>query len=142
MSSLNYIPLRATSQYSLLEGAMQIENIVKKAINHKIPAVGLTDRNNLFGALEFSEKLIEKGIQPIIGCNLSFYNQKLDGSIVCLAKNEKGYKNLMKLSSELFLRNDDEKLSLNRLSELNEGLILLSGGYKSLINSYLKLGLK
>ena len=61
MSSLNYIPLRATSQYSLLEGAMQIENIVKKAINHKIPAVGLTDRNNLFGALEFSEKLIEKG---------------------------------------------------------------------------------
>ena len=142
MSSLNYIPLRATSQYSLLEGAMQIENIVKKAINHKIPAVGLTDRNNLFGALEFSEKLIEKGIQPIIGCNLSFYNQKIDGSIVCLAKNEKGYKNLIKLSSELFLTNDNEKLSLNRLSELNEGLILLSGGYQSLINSYLKLGLK
>ena len=142
MNSLNYIPLRATSQYSLLEGAMQIENIVKKAINHKIPAVGLTDRNNLFGALEFSEKLIENGIQPIIGCNLSFYNQKFDGSIVCLAKNEKGYKNLIKLSSELFLTNDDEKLSLNRLSELNEGLILLSGGYQSLINSYLKLGLK
>ena len=42
MGSLNYIPLRATSQYSLLEGAMQIENIVEKAINHNIPAVGLT----------------------------------------------------------------------------------------------------
>ena len=76
MNSLSYIPLRATSQYSLLEGAMQIESIVEKAINHNIPAVGLTDRNNLFGALEFSEKLIDKGIQPIVGCNLSFYDQK------------------------------------------------------------------
>ena len=142
MNSLSYIPLRATSQYSLLEGAMQIESIVEKAINHNIPAVGLTDRNNLFGALEFSEKLIDKGIQPIVGCNLSFYDQKNDGSIVCLAKNEQGYKNLIKLSSELFLSNDDEKLSLNRLSELNEGLILLSGGYGGLIYNYLKSGLK
>ena len=142
MGSINYIPLRATSQYSLLEGAMQIESIVNKAINHKIPAIGLTDRNNLFGALEFSEKLIEKGIQPIIGCNLSFYNQKMDGSIVCLAKNEEGYKNLIRLSSELFLSNDDEKLKLSKLSDFNEGLILLSGGYGGLINNYLKFGLK
>ena len=142
MGSINYIPLRTTSQYSLLEGAMQIESIVNKAINHKIPAIGLTDRNNLFGALEFSEKLIEKGIQPIIGCNLSFYNQKIDGSIVCLAKNEEGYKNLIRLSSELFLSNDDEKLKLSKLSDFNEGLILLSGGYGGLINNYLKFGLK
>ena len=62
--------------------------------------------------------------------------------MVCLAKNEQGYKNLIKLSSELFLTNDDEKLSLNRLSELNEGLILLTGGYGGLINNYLKSGLK
>ena len=142
MGSINYIPLRTTSQYSLLEGAMQIDSIVNKAINHKIPAIGLTDRNNLFGALEFSEKLIEKGIQPIIGCNLSFYNQKMDGSIVCLAKNEEGYKNLIRLSSELFLSNDDEKLKLSKLSDFNEGLILLSGGYGGLINNYLKFGLK
>ena len=142
MGSINYIPLRTTSQYSLLEGAMQIESIVNKAINHKIPAIGLTDRNNLFGALEFSEKLIEKGIQPIIGCNLSFYNQKMDGSIVCFAKNEEGYKNLIRLSSELFLSNGDEKLKLSKLSDFNEGLILLSGGYGGLINNYLKFGLK
>ena len=44
MGSINYIPLRTTSQYSLLEGAMQIESIVNKAINHKIPAIGLTDK--------------------------------------------------------------------------------------------------
>ena len=62
--------------------------------------------------------------------------------MVCLAKNEQGYKNLIKLSSELFLTNNDEKLSLNRLSELNEGLILLTGGYGGLINNYLKSGLK
>ena len=66
MRNFEYIPLRATSQYSLLEGAMKIENIANKAVNYNIPAVGLTNRNNLFGALEFSEKMIESGIQPIM----------------------------------------------------------------------------
>ena len=109
MRNFEYIPLRATSQYSLLEGAMKIENIANKAISHDIPAVGLTDRNNLFGALEFSEKMIEKGIQPIIGCNLSFSYKNIDGSLVLLAKNEEGYKNLIRLSSELYLSNNNEK---------------------------------
>ena len=121
---------------------MKIENIANKAVNYNIPAVGLTDRNNLFGALEFSEKMIESGIQPIIGCNLSFSYKNIDGSLVLLAKNEEGYKNLIRLSSELYLSNDNEKLSLNRLSEFNEGLILLSGGYGGLINNYLKHGRK
>ena len=108
MKNENYIPLRTTSQYSLLEGAMKIEKIVNKALNYKIPAIGLTDRNNLFGALEFSEKLIDKGIQPIVGCNLTVFDGKLEGSVVCLAKNNEGYKNLIKLSSELFLTNENE----------------------------------
>ena len=116
MNSLSYIPLRATSQYSLLEGAMKIESIVEKAINYNIPAVGLTDRNNLFGALEFSEKLIDKGIQPIVGCNLSFYDQKNYGSMVCLAKNEQGYKNLIKLSSCLLYTSPSPRdLSTSRM---------------------------
>ena len=142
MRNFEYIPLRATSQYSLLEGAMKIENIANKAVNYNIPAVGLTDRNNLFGALEFSEKMIESGIQPIIGCNLSFSYKNIDGSLVLLAKNEEGYKNLIRLSSELYLSNNNEKLSLNYLSKFNEGLILLSGGYGGLVNNFLKHGRK
>ena len=77
MNSLSYIPLRATSQYSLLEGAMQIESIVEKAINHNIPAVGLTDRNNLFGALEFSEKLLIKEFNQLLDVIYHFIIKKL-----------------------------------------------------------------
>ena len=142
MKNENYIPLRTTSQYSLLEGAMKIEKIVNKALNHKIPAIGLTDRNNLFGALEFSEKLIDKGIQPIVGCNLTVFDGKLEGSVVCLAKNNEGYKNLIKLSSELFLANENERIGLDRLFQLNEGLLVLTGGYGGIVNNYLKVGLK
>ena len=142
MANSNFIPLRTTSQYSLLEGALKIEKIVEKAISNKMPAVGLTDRNNLFGALEFSEKLISNGIQPIIGCNLTVEDKNLQGSIVCFAKNETGYKNLIKLSSELFLSNNGEKINLNRLLELNEGILCLSGGYGGLINNCLKISSK
>ena len=138
MTNSNFIPLRTTTQYSLLEGAMKIEKIVEKAITNKMPAVGLTDRNNLFGALEFSEKLINNGIQPIIGCNLTVEDKNLKGSLVCFAKNEVGYKNLIKLSTELFLSNNGEKINLNRLLELNEGILCLSGGYGGLINNCLK----
>ena len=142
MKNENYIPLRTTSQYSLLEGAMKIEKIVSKALNHKIPAIGLTDRNNLFGALEFSEKLIDNGIQPIVGCNLTVFDGNLEGSVVCLAKNNEGYKNLIKLSSELFLTNENERIGLDRLFQLHEGLLILTGGYGGLVNNYLKSGLK
>ncbi|MEC7735365.1 MAG: DNA polymerase III subunit alpha [Pseudomonadota bacterium] len=142
MANSNFIPLRTTTQYSLLEGAMKIEKIVEKAVSNKMPAVGLTDRNNLFGALEFSEKLISNGIQPIIGCNLTVENKNLQGSLVCFAKNETGYKNLIKLSSELFLSNNGEQINLNRLLELNEGILCLSGGYGGLINNCLKISSK
>ena len=86
--------------------------------------------------------MIESGIQPIIGCNLSFSYKNIDGSLVLLAKNEEGYKNLIRLSSELYLSNNNEKLSLNYLSKFNEGLILLSGGYGGLVNNFLKHGRK
>jgi len=142
MTNSNFIPLRTTTQYSLLEGAMKIEKIVEKAVSNKMPAVGLTDRNNLFGALEFSEKLISNGIQPIIGCNLTVEDKNLQGSLVCFAKNETGYKNLIKLSSELFLANNGEQINLNRLLELNEGILCLSGGYGGLINNCLKISSK
>ena len=73
MDSLNYIPLRATSQYSLLEGAMQIESIVEKAINYNIPAVGLTDRNN-FIHYPFLDALLQnkKLSLPIYDCEGEF----------------------------------------------------------------------
>jgi DNA polymerase III subunit alpha len=66
-----FIHLRAHSAYSLLEGAMPVARLVDLAVADAQPALAITDRNNLFGALEFSEKAVEKGLQPIIGCTLA-----------------------------------------------------------------------
>ena len=62
--------LKVHSAYSLLEGAITNSRLAKLAVAQGYPAVGLTDTNNLFGALEFSDKLADAGIQPIVGCTL------------------------------------------------------------------------
>ena len=63
--------LRVHSAYSLLEGALPIKVLAELAAADRMPALGIADTGNLFGALEFAEKMAEKGIQPIIGCQLA-----------------------------------------------------------------------
>ena len=65
-----FIHLRARSAYSLLQSAVQVKDLVKLAAKHEMPALGVADANNLFGALEFSEAAAEAGIQPIVGVTL------------------------------------------------------------------------
>ena len=65
-----FVHLHVHSNYSLLEGAITTPKLAKLAVAQGFPAVGLTDTGNLFGALEFSDKLAEAGIQPIVGCTL------------------------------------------------------------------------
>ena len=69
-AKLSFVHLRTHSAYSLLEGAIKLDQIIKFAIADGAPAVGIADTNNLFGALEFSEKASKSGLQPIIGCQL------------------------------------------------------------------------
>ena len=66
-----FVHLRVHSAYSLLEGALTIQKLVSLASEDRMPALALTDTNNLFGALEFSEYAAQAKIQPIIGCTLS-----------------------------------------------------------------------
>ena len=66
-----FVHLKVHSAYSLLEGALPIGKLAKLARAHGMPALGLTDTNNLFGALEFSEKLAGAGMQPIVGVALA-----------------------------------------------------------------------
>ncbi len=68
--SPRFVHLKVHSAYSLLEGAMPIGKLAKLAAKQRFPALGLTDTNNLFGALEFSDKLAAAGVQPIVGCTL------------------------------------------------------------------------
>src|SRR3954454_5577486 len=71
MSGPGFVHLHVHSAYSLLEGALHLETILKLAAADRQPALGIADTGNLFGALEFAEKMVEKGIQPIIGCQLA-----------------------------------------------------------------------
>src|SRR6185295_4042225 len=70
LAAPKYVHLKVHSAYSLLEGAITIPRLAKLATAHGFPALGLTDTSNLFGALEFSDKVAASGIQPIVGCTL------------------------------------------------------------------------
>lgn len=66
-----FVHLRVHSAFSLLEGALPLKKIIAKAVADEQPAIGIADTNNLFAALEFSQKAADDGLQPIIGCQLS-----------------------------------------------------------------------
>jgi DNA polymerase-3 subunit alpha len=127
-----FIHLRARSAYSLLQSAVQIKDLVKLAAKHAMPALGVTDANNLFGALEFSEAAAEAGVQPIVGVALRVKGEEgADGVMALLAQNAAGYANLMRLSSAAFLdvaAHEEAHVKLERLLEGAEGLIAMTGG--------------
>ena len=136
MSDPTFIHLRLHSAYSLLEGAISVKDAVKYAQADNMPAIAVTDSNNLFGALEFSEAAKNAGIQPIMGCQLSLkYSEQektsLNNSapIVLLAQNEEGYLNLLKLSSAAYLDAGNESVSVpvETLFNHSKGLICLTG---------------
>lgn len=140
-----FVHLRVRSPYSLLEGAIRIKETAELCRAHDMPAAALTDTNNLFGALEFSEVLSGEGVQPIIGCTLSVLTEaprpgersEPTGTLVVLAQSEVGYANLMKLSSAAYLdvaATDIAHIPLQKLLDLNEGLICLTGGHDGVLN--------
>src|SRR5262245_2030253 len=99
-----FVHLRGRSAYSLLERALHVKELAGLAKAKAMPALALTDSNNLFGALEFSEVMAEKGVQPIVGMALTVREPSgAAGVIALLAQNETGYANLMALSTSAFL---------------------------------------
>ncbi len=127
-----FIHLRARSAYSLLQSAVQVKALVKLATKHAMPALGLTDANNLFGALEFSEAAAGAGVQPIVGLTLDVKGEDgVDGALALYAQNTDGYANLMRLSSAAYLEadsHDEPHVAFERVLEHAEGLIALTGG--------------
>ena len=97
--------LKIHTQYSICEGAVQIDQLKDYCKKNKIQSMGLSDSFNLCGALEFSDKISKSGTQPIIGTQISFKYMGEIGSIPLIAKNENGYKNIIKLSSKSYLEN-------------------------------------
>jgi DNA polymerase III subunit alpha len=136
-----FVHLHVHSSYSLLEGAMTIARLAELAKKDRQPALALTDTDNMFGALEFSEKLAGYGIQPIVGCALGvdFGDQENRGGaageawprLVLLAMNEAGYRSLMRLTSRAYLGTalqERPHLKLAWLDGETAGLIALTGG--------------
>jgi len=151
-----FIHLRVHSSYSLSEGALPVKQLAKLAQDMRMPALAITDTGNLFGALEFSETLAGKGIQPIIGCTLKvdFADSGRDQanrpgtppklpSIALLAKDETGYSNLMRLTSRAWLDHgatSEPHVDLTLLEACKEGLICLTGGPDGPIDTLLAEG--
>src|SRR5438874_4077699 len=142
MSSAGFVHLHVHSAYSLLKGSIKIAKLGELAKADRQPALALTDTDNMFGALEFSDKLSNAGIQPIIGCALSidFADQEAPRHpghalklprLVLLAAREEGYRNLMRLTSQAFLDTPSDQPAHVKLAALEAaagGLIVLSGG--------------
>ena len=81
MAALRFIHLRLHTEYSLLEGAIPVKKLPQMCINADMPAVAVTDTNNMFCALEFSEGAAKAGVQPIIGCQIDLaYDQRRTGT--------------------------------------------------------------
>lgn len=140
-----FVHLRVHSAFSLLEGALPIKKVIGKAVADAQPAIGIADTNNLFAALEFSQKAAEDGLQPLTGCQLSIdmedegegerrgHAQQLAKlpAIVLIAATDDGYTRLVDLVSRAYLGGEGSQVTRITRSWLveagTEGLIALSG---------------
>ena len=150
MPPSEFVHLSVHTAFSLAEGAIQIKDLVSRCVEENMPAVGIADTGNLFGALEFAVTASEAGIQPIIGVQLNVRRKSISGEklhqrtqivnsasntvdrLILIAKNEQGYLNLLDLVSKSFLDSDDSELSqisFEDLEKRNEGLIVLTGWF-------------
>ncbi|MCE8008510.1 DNA polymerase III subunit alpha [Aestuariivita sp.] len=149
-SSPRFIHLRVHSEYSLLEGAVRLKKLPDLCRAAEMPAVALTDTNNMFAALEFSVAAAGAGIQPIIGCQVDLAYLPADpggklrdpAPLVLLAQSETGYENLMKLNSCLYIDKAGQlpQVTLEELERHAGGLICLTGGPGGPVGMLLQTG--
>ena len=162
-STAKYVHLKVHSAYSLLEGALPIGKLAKLSVGYGFPAIAITDSNNLFGALDFSNKLWDSGVQPIVGCSIDVdfadHRESRDmrlvrpgsnepraqsaGKITLLAMNGEGYANLMRLSKCLYFEpapDESVHAKIARIEQHSEGLIALTGGPDGPVDKALRNG--
>jgi DNA polymerase-3 subunit alpha len=153
MHHADYVPLHLHSEYSLLDGAIKIDELVAEAGNQRMPAVAITDHGNLFGAVEFYIKATKAGIKPIIGCEVYVApSNRLDKTrgeldeaafhLVLLARNNDGYRNLATLVTKAYTEGFYYKPRIDKalLEQYSGGLIALSACMKGEVPYYLKRG--
>src|SRR6476469_895958 len=138
---MSFVGLHIHSDYSLLDGASQLPQLVGRAVELGMPAIALTDHGVMYGAIELIKVCRTKNIKPIIGNEMYIINGEIDKQErrrkyhqIVLAKNTKGYKNLVKLTTISHLKGRQGKGIFSRpcinkelLEQYHEGLIVTSG---------------
>jgi DNA polymerase-3 subunit alpha len=149
INETDFIHLRVRSSYSLAQGAIKIDELVRLSAYNKMPAVAITDDNNLYGSLEFSMEALKKSVQPIIGCIFSIdpaekptsniINEQYFDNIILYAKDKTGYQNLLKLVSHCRTRISDlpPHIKFSELENLNQGLICLTANHDGTVGRLL-----
>src|SRR5260370_5901297 len=138
---MSFVHLHTHSEYSLLDGANRIDDLIARALEFEQPALAITDHGNLHGAWEFQEKAKKAGLKPIIGMEAYVApgdrraRDRIGGErdkpyyhLVLLAQNATGYKNLVKLSSLAYTEGFYAKPRMDRelLAKYNEGIVVSS----------------
>ncbi|HXJ77725.1 MAG TPA: DNA polymerase III subunit alpha [Candidatus Methylomirabilis sp.] len=150
----DFVHLHVHSEYSLLDGAAQLEKLVSRAKELRFPAIALTDHGNLFGSVDFYTSCVKAGVKPILGCELyvapgsRFERSGQDGSYegashcTMLVRNRTGHANLMKLVSKAYLEGFYYKPRVDRelLAQHADGLLVLSGCLNSEVSRLLSAG--
>lgn len=142
-----FVHFTAHSSYSLLEGAITIDQLVAKAKAYNMPALAICDSANLFGALEFSKACASNGIKPIVGTHLYVLrpgatNEVFD-KLNLYAKNPQGWHNLLKLVSESYLLTKHASkphVTYDQLRRYSQGLIALTAGSAGIVNKLVLTG--
>ncbi|PQO23034.1 DNA polymerase III subunit alpha [Rhodobacteraceae bacterium WD3A24] len=145
-----FIHLRLHTEYSLLEGAVPVKELAGRCAAQGMPAVAVTDTNNMFAALEFSVLAAGAGVQPIMGCQLDLAEppsrpgekMRAPAPVVLLAQSEAGYRNLMKLNSCFYLRGDGQAghVTPEEIEAHAKGLICLTGGPDGAVGQLVRAG--
>src|SRR5581483_6244631 len=139
MSHADFVHLHLHTEYSLLDGACRLDRLMERAHELKFPALAITDHGVLYGAVDFYKAAREKGIKPIVGCEVDVApgsrtekksgggGRDVDNHLVLLAKEEVGYKNLSKLATAAHLEGYYYKPRIDKeiLAQHKEGLIAL-----------------
>ena len=137
-----YSHLRVSSEYSISQGLLTVEQIVKNAVEKAVPSVALTDRANMFGLVKFFNKCESSGIKPISGSsiNVIFDDEEQSYELLCLAKTNKGHKNLMKIISNAHNNKfySTPIIKFNDLINLKDDIVVISGGKGSHIFEYIR----
>ncbi len=150
-----YVPLHLHTEYSLLDGAIRINDLIARAIEYKLPALALTDHGNLFGAIDFYKKVSKAGLKPIIGCEVyvaptdHLKKGSANGAgekpfhLILLCRSLDGYRNLTRLVSKAYLDGFYYKPRIDKdlLSQYSGGLIGLSACLMGEIPFYLSAGM-